>query len=330
MNEVADQPGWLTSLIQGGLPQLALGKHASTAIGRLIGAATDVPVAAIEGFASRIRSETAAREKVKGALATAAADQVIATPELVERAAQRWAQRELRKQENLEAVARHAVEDLRNDPSSDDVGPPSPDFMDRLEGLAESASSDEMRTLFGRILAGEIRKPGSYSLMTLHVLSVMDGELAGFVQLLKPLVSHQRLFTVGEFSEGPYQIATQRLNELGLLRTDLVVSDNFPVENSYLVATYAEFGVWLKGIGNSKFAFPIASLTPTGCQIFDLTQAEVSVDLVSRISNALLAEKLWGNRGVTGVAYGRFISNPNGQRTVADVVEFGTNPDHPE
>jgi len=63
---------WLTDLVQGGAPQVLLGKAVARAIGRLITSATDIPSAALESVAQRIRSETSARKRVKEAIAVAA------------------------------------------------------------------------------------------------------------------------------------------------------------------------------------------------------------------------------------------------------------------
>ncbi|WP_185975133.1 DUF2806 domain-containing protein [Mesorhizobium sp. WSM4310] len=48
------------------------------------------------------------------------------------------------------------------------------DWLNFFEDYAEKASSENMRKLWGRILAGEIRKPGAFSLRTLRIASELD------------------------------------------------------------------------------------------------------------------------------------------------------------
>ncbi|WJI61672.1 DUF2806 domain-containing protein [Mesorhizobium sp. C416B] len=56
------------------------------------------------------------------------------------------------------------------------------DWLNFFEGYAEKATSENMRKLWGRILAGEIRKPGAFSLRTLRIASELDRETASVFQ----------------------------------------------------------------------------------------------------------------------------------------------------
>jgi len=82
---------------------------------------------------------------------------------------------ERRKFQNKEAVARSVIEELRNDPGAADA--PSEiedDWLNLFARLAEDKSSEELQALFGKILAGEIRKPGSFSLRTLQLMALIS------------------------------------------------------------------------------------------------------------------------------------------------------------
>jgi len=67
------------------------------------------------------------------------------------------------------AVAEAAVE-LRNETSFPEERPRE-DWVARYVESASQVTDQTMQELWGRILAGEIRKPGSFSLRTLHVVS---------------------------------------------------------------------------------------------------------------------------------------------------------------
>ena len=71
-----------------------------------------------------------------------------------------------KEQENLEAVTSIAAAELASDES---VPPESPDedWITRFFKYAEDISAEQMQELWGRILAGEIRAPGTYSLRAL-------------------------------------------------------------------------------------------------------------------------------------------------------------------
>jgi Protein of unknown function (DUF2806) len=82
---------------------------------------------------------------------------------------------ERRKFKNKEAVARSAIEELRNDPGAADASSEiEDDWLNLFARLAEDKSSEELQVLFGRILAGEIRRPGSFSLRTLQLMALIS------------------------------------------------------------------------------------------------------------------------------------------------------------
>ena len=54
----------------------------------------------------------------------------------------------------------------------------SADWLNYFSDIAAQKSDPEMQRLMGRILAGEIRKPGSFSPMTINVLSTLTPAIA--------------------------------------------------------------------------------------------------------------------------------------------------------
>lgn len=98
--------------------------------------------------------------------------------------------REEHKLENVEACLGLALEDLTNRPglseASDDTGPDdlNPDFVDRWGSYAEGANTEEARERWGRILAGEIRTPGTFSMKTLRVMDELGSDLAAIFHRL--------------------------------------------------------------------------------------------------------------------------------------------------
>ena len=54
--------------------------------------------------------------------------------------------------------------------------------MTKFERLAEDATSEDIQNMFGRILAGEIRKPGSFSPSTLHFVSMLEPDVAELIK----------------------------------------------------------------------------------------------------------------------------------------------------
>lgn len=180
-NEKSETSSWLSKFVEGGMPQFLVGP-AGKAISRLIGAAVEYPAAWIEGNVQGLRDQTSARSMVNSALAEKVSQIASQDHDLLERAANSMIAKMYRSQLNRDAVASVAVRELVSVPPSDESPGPSDDWMNVFERHAESATSDQLRELFGRLLAGEVRHPGEISPATLRFVSDIDARLAKLVQ----------------------------------------------------------------------------------------------------------------------------------------------------
>jgi hypothetical protein len=94
---------------------------------------------------------------------------ILITPSLEERTQDRINYQEAKKQLNIENVTAFAAEELRNEePITDE--PLDEDWTTRFFRIAEEVSNEEMQALWGKILAGEIKEPKTYSLRTLELI----------------------------------------------------------------------------------------------------------------------------------------------------------------
>ena len=104
-------------------------------------------------------------------------------PALPHRVAARIQYKEQREQQNVEAVCANAAEELQKETTVPD-GKPEPEWVSRFFDISSGITSDELQYLWGRILAGEIKRPGSFSLRTLDVLrNLSRKEADNFVKL---------------------------------------------------------------------------------------------------------------------------------------------------
>lgn len=216
-----DAPGetnWLPDVLQGGLPQIILGKHIATALGRSIAGVTDVPVAALKNVVGRVQDDTDARRRVRKALATAAAQAVKQHPEIVDHFVRKWT-KPAREQENREAVAAKVLEKLADDPPLGPTEGPTDDFMNLFETVAERASSENLRDLLARILAGELRKPQSFSLQTLQFASIVDLRLADAMTRASGWITDNFIPMVGLLRVDEKLAILDELADTGLLRS---------------------------------------------------------------------------------------------------------------
>ncbi|MDQ0316253.1 DUF2806 domain-containing protein [Amorphus orientalis] len=122
-------------------------------------------------------------EVLSQAYTNALAKQVESSPQLVGRMLARRYQKEVRQQENLEAVLFEAIEDLRSRPPTEEQvsagnDSPDPNFLGRIETHAERASTDELRKKWAAVLAAEIREPGTFSPAALRIVDEIDPDIA--------------------------------------------------------------------------------------------------------------------------------------------------------
>lgn len=87
--------------------------------------------------------------------------------EILHRAKARLITREIQRQSNIENIVEIALSALPEEVSEEPV---EDDWRVRFFNVAEDITDAEMQTLWGKILAGEVARPGRFSLRTLDVL----------------------------------------------------------------------------------------------------------------------------------------------------------------
>jgi hypothetical protein len=121
-----------------------------------------------------------------------------------ERALSHGVQRMVKEQQNRENVAIKTVETLQLEPPKEITSEiPSDDWLNLFGRYAQDATSEKMQYHWAHILAGEIRKPGSFSFITLHLASVLDEKLARIIESLRPwIIATDNIALVGPFAKG--------------------------------------------------------------------------------------------------------------------------------
>lgn len=153
--------------------------RAIAAIDRLVGNAFDYINLPMESANAKRRALMDGQKKIISAAAEAAAKQIQSDPDFARVVLQNTFDGLERRFDNKLAVTELADEELKNLPppiseeenSADEI---DADWLNLFESKSELASTENMRRLFGHILAGEIRKPGTFSLSTLRIASELS------------------------------------------------------------------------------------------------------------------------------------------------------------
>lgn len=153
-------------------------KNFFKAIGRLASAAVAIPIAKLEAYQREITENSKARVKLIKAQGDILATNAEIPEPYLEIANAKFAQRIVRQQLNIDIIAANAIGNI-NDSSnqnetSQEIDEIDDDWLNEFEDIAKNKSSDQVRTIFSRILSGEIQKPGTFSIKALKTLSYLD------------------------------------------------------------------------------------------------------------------------------------------------------------
>ena len=178
--------GIVTDIATGATVPAPIRRNFFKAMGRLCSAAIEIPAAYLEGVADEKRAETQGRVKIISTTANQIAENIKVDPEYARVALRKYGERIVREQVNLDGVAQIAAEEIHHKPISSGVEQEtqpqaqeiSDDWLNLFEKEASQKSSEEMQLIFGRILAGEIQRPSSFSIKTLRLVGQLDSRVA--------------------------------------------------------------------------------------------------------------------------------------------------------
>lgn len=297
--------GDVVSDVVSGIPT-PVKKSLIKAFSHLCTAAMDVPVAHFEGIAAEKRAESQFRIALMSESTKQLAAQLKVDERFVQAASHKFAKKVVREQVNLNNVAAIALKELRCDEDSikeedhkqdeSSVQPEiSDDWLNAFETEAATKSSAEMQMLFGKILAGEIRTPSTFSIRTVRLISQLDSAAAQvFARFCSMAVSKcidgsiydVRVVTPGadktmnplrEFGM-PYS-SLLLLQESGLLMTELASSMDYSssvleVVRPSMPMRYLNQDNFLMRSGNVPFSgnLPLTgpTLTKAGRELFSI------------------------------------------------------------
>lgn len=215
--------------------------------------------------------------------------------ELAKRAGRRMAYQEITKQENIEAVVDCAYQELLGKCSISDENV-SRDWMMRLINSVEDISSEDMQKLWGKILAGEIMEPNTFSYKTLDCmrnLSKKDAEL--FERICKIVTNHSYIlsdiienwgFTYGDILA---------LDECGLINSSSTIGMRIPMskENINIFIDFGEYvlvGKTKEGENGKEIVIQQYPLTKAGREISRIIVTKIPFAYIEEVSDKIKNE----------------------------------------
>lgn len=148
-------------------------------------------------------------------------------------------------------------------------------FVSRAQGVAAEISEEDIRTLFARVVAGEVCRPGAFSLRTLELVRTIDPRTAEFFQRICNYVIDDYVVRTGAaalflMKEDFDNRVMSDLQDLGLLVDAITahVDDGQVAEWAYgdriirLQHDKSADGFWMPGLRLTRTGRELASVLP--------------------------------------------------------------------
>jgi hypothetical protein len=264
-------PGFWLTLIQstGALPK-ALAKLVDT-LGDQIGLFLEPGHTRRKGQA--LADVSVADAKARAEIATIDLQSRIALRDTADRADERVRRREVKRQANIEAIAAQAAKEL---PESVSEQPVDEDWIAQFLNYSQDVSNEQMQTIWARLLAGEVAKPGSFSLQTLALVRVLGKEDADSFTRLCSMTWHTPHDVTAIVPDAKPHYPGDLLNYLEFLRLDSIGLIQFMEQTHLAVHTNARRLEWYYFGHKHVFARPEHEEAPTGVQLM-LSQVILTV-----------------------------------------------------
>jgi uncharacterized repeat protein (TIGR03899 family) len=224
---------------------------------------------------------------------------VLSATAIEDRSTSRREFQDRKRQENLEKITSVAAAELAGETSVPDERPDD-DWVTRFFGDAEGISGQEMQELWGRILAGEIRRPGSFSLRTLQFVKNINRAEASLMEkvgrfalqsgLVGFVAANEKTWLEKERSVVPgdhFQLA-----ELGILYpSDLAIQcfKSEEIERLLFQGGEDHFLIVDRGTINSPVILPVWKFTDTGRELLPLIPRPLDEEYYEKIASVFLA-----------------------------------------
>lgn len=216
------------------------------------------------------------------------------TPSIEQRATEAALSDTIRREANVTRALLHAEQVLEADAQSPPEEKVNDDWLFRWRDSASQVSGEELQNLWGRVLAGEVKSPGSYSLRTLEFLKNISQQEAEEIAKLSQFVIGGNLI---------YRGANEDLQEFGITFDFLLRMQNLGVISG--VESLGMTTTW-KSLDPSKFmqslisnsmvlvvsaedpghtiSAPTYILTAIGAQVLSLGTFDTNVEYLKKVA----------------------------------------------
>lgn len=228
-----------------------------------------------------------------------------AQPSLTDRTHLRTSHQAMLRQVNIESVTSNAAEELINNQNVSEKSVDE-DWINRFFNIAENIGADQMQQLWGKILAGEITNPGSYSLRTLDALkNITQEEAETFVKVAQAAFKTVRDAFIPVMKSPNISVMSRQyfldyystefgfrfndilvLEEIGLMNsTELSVTLPLTHEHKHMFFTYGDQVILAQPeTASAELKYSFYSFTSMGFQLLSLINTTPKFEHIRRFA----------------------------------------------
>ncbi len=176
---------------------------------------------------------------------------------------------------------------------------PNPDLSARIFGDVQDVSSEQLQSLWAKILANEIRKPGQISLRTLSVLKDLSQQEAEIFEEVSSLVLNGEFLFSGKgilkYDPSPSSTVNYdkviRMQECGLIGGVLPSNVTVKVEQMPMPLSYHSKSLQIERQEGAQgpLEIPLILLTTTGQELYRVTTPEIQMSYLRNFASFLSA-----------------------------------------
>lgn len=217
--------------------------------------------------------------------------------ETLSRINERLVGKEKERQNNIDEVVEAAAEDLQKEKVVSDE-PVNKDWSTRFFNIVQDVSDSDMKQLWAKVLAGEVKSPCSYSLRTLELLRNLSKQEAELFLKVSQLVLKEREYFIFKTANndlskfGISYLDIAKLIEIGLIQAGTFVSLNYESSSSrdkHVFFMYNNKILLRLNIPkeSAKISFPVHLLTQSGKELYQLISVNPNIDYLKEVASSL-------------------------------------------
>jgi hypothetical protein len=204
----------------------------------------------------------------------------------------------VRQEVSIAKAVIYAEEELQNDSSDPLQDSPQDDWLLRWRECAAGVSSDELQQIWGKVLAGEVKSPGRFSLRTLEFLRNLSQTEAQAIERISPFVISGVLYRGNDAvleAEGVSFSDLLAMQELGVLAgvdgLGLEITWNSNATASFQKALTCHGALILATAPdpNKIIKLKVCTVTAIGKQVLSLGSFSPNAKMVESVATAIKA-----------------------------------------